>query len=67
MKGNVSGMKKTIILAMAVVVIAAFSLGVWIIGNNALSEHRIGTVIQFGGYDWRVLGVQGADNNGEYN
>ena len=62
-------MRKTIVLAL---VVAAFSLAVWNIGNNislissAVFEVRpaaaavpsVGDVIQFGEYDWRVLYVQ---------
>ena len=63
-------MKKTIVLALAVV-IAAFSLALWLIGgdnskNSGSSyaqleetKERVGSIIKFGGMDWRVLNVQG--------
>ena len=65
-------MKKTIVIALAVV-LASFSLTFWIISNDASSigdsfeaqpidvavgALQIGAVIQFGGYEWRVLDVQ---------
>ncbi|MCL2767343.1 MAG: DUF6273 domain-containing protein [Synergistaceae bacterium] len=56
-------MRKPIVLTLAVL-IAAFSLAVWLIGYDASSiqahERRIGNIIPFGGYDWRVLDVQGS-------
>ena len=63
-------MKKTIVLALAVV-IAAFSLAFLLIGGDnsknggssyaqlGETKGRVGAVIQFGGLNWRVLDVQG--------
>ena len=47
-------MRKPIILALTVVIL---SLAAWAI---CASAHQIGDIIQFGGYDWRVLDVQGS-------
>jgi len=61
-------MRKPIVFALAVVLVTAFSLTAWIMGSGILEAQQadaatpkvnVGDIMQFGGYNWRVLDVQG--------